>query len=232
MSEDSQPELMPILQRLNVVMSRSRQFGGPLSEEVIAEGGWCGRPPATEVEICAAEARLGVRFPPSYRSFLSISNGWRIFNSFVEQLLPVQEIDRFRFRDPESFESMESAHEMIVGRVGYDSSVVSDEVYLDYEDPVHNMALRQHYYGDSLLISEASESELVLLNPFVVFPDGEWETIFSAAWIPGNERFRSFRDYLEKVVREEEPFLADEPNRSRSVSDDLNYPPNLFQGDE
>jgi len=231
-SKDSQPELMAILQRLNAVMSRSPQFAGERTEEVIAEGGWCGRSPATESEIRAAEARLGVKFPPSYRLFLSLSNGWRIFNSFVEQLLPVQEIDRFRRRDPESFALMESAREKTVARVGCDSSVVSDEVYLDYENPAHNMAIRQHYYGDSLLISEASESELVLLNPFVVSPDGEWETIFSAHWIPGNERFRTFRDYLEKVVREEEQFLADEPNRSPSVSDDLNYPPNLFQGDD
>ena len=81
---------MPLLQRLNAAMSRSRQF----AEEVIAEGGWCGRSPATESEIRAAEARLAVRFPPSYRLFLSLSNGWQIFNSFVEQLLPVQEIDR------------------------------------------------------------------------------------------------------------------------------------------
>lgn len=232
MSGDSQPELMPILQRLNAVMSRSQQFAGERSEEVIAGGGWCGRSPATESEIRAAEARLGVRFPPSYRLFLSLSNGWRIFNSFVEELLPVQEIDRFRFRDPESFALMESAREMIVGRIGYDSSVVSDEVYLDYENPAHNAALRQHYYGDSLLISEASESELVLLNPFVVSPDGEWETIFSAHWIPGNERFRSFRDYLEKVVRDEEGFLANDSGRSQPKSDDLSYPANLFQGDE
>lgn len=232
MSGDSQPELMPILQRLNAVMSRSQQFAGERSEEVIAGGGWCGQSPATESEIRAAEARLGVRFPPSYRLFLSLSNGWRIFNSFVEELLPVQEIDRFRFRDPESFALMESAREMIVGRIGYDSSVVSDEVYLDYENPAHNAALRQHYYGDSLLISEASESELVLLNPFVVSPDGEWETIFSAHWIPGNERFRSFRDYLEKVVRDEEGFLANDSGRSQPKSDDLSYPANLFQGDE
>jgi hypothetical protein len=33
------------------------------------------REPASEEEIAAAESRLGVRFPPSYRSFLAISNG-------------------------------------------------------------------------------------------------------------------------------------------------------------
>lgn len=221
---------MAILQRLNAVMSRSPQFAGERSEEVIAEGRWCGRSPATESEICAAEARLGVKFPPSYRLFLSLSNGWRIFNSFVEQLLPVQEIDRFRFRDPESFTLMEKSHEYCLEMYG--EHAISDEVYLDYETPAHNVEERFQYYGDSLLISEGFESELVLLNPFVVFPDGEWETIFSAHWIPGNWRFRSFRDYLEKVVQDEEGYLANDSRDSQSKPDDQSYPANLFQGDE
>jgi hypothetical protein len=193
---------MPTLQRLNAVMSRSKQFRGERAEEVIAEGGWCGRPAAAESEIRAAENRLGVKFPPSYRSFLSISNGWRIFNSFVEQLLPVQEIDRYRILNPKGFRIDQSWHEYLVELHGDDA--VSDDVYLDYATPAHNMALRYQYYGDSLLISRGFESEMVLLNPFIVSADGEWETIFWAHWIPGNERFRSFRDYVEKVVRDEE----------------------------
>jgi len=125
---------------------------------------------------------------------------------------------------------MEKSHEYSLEMYG--EHVISDEVYLDYETPAHNVAERFKYYGDSLLISEASESELILLNPFVVSADGEWETIFSAHWIPGNERFRTFGDYLEKVVRDEEQFLANKSDASRHESDDMSYPPNLFQGDE
>jgi SMI1 / KNR4 family (SUKH-1) len=33
------------------------------------------RPPATPDEVAAAEERLGVRLPPSYRSFLLVANG-------------------------------------------------------------------------------------------------------------------------------------------------------------
>jgi len=35
-------------------------------------------PAASEEDIAAAEARLGLRFPPSYRQFLLITNGWLI----------------------------------------------------------------------------------------------------------------------------------------------------------
>jgi hypothetical protein len=114
----------------------------------------------------------------------------------------------------------------------YGDHPVPDEVYLDYETPEHNMAFRHEYHVDSLLISRGFKSELVLLNPFIVSPEDEWETIFSACWIPGNERFRSFRDYVEKVVRDEEEFSANDSILSPSRSDDLSYPPNLFQGDE
>ena len=230
MGEVSQTEWMPILQRLNDVMLRSKQFAGERAAEVISSGSWCGRAAATESEIYAAETRLGVKFPPSYRSFLSVSNGWRIFNSFVEQLLPVQEIDRYRVLDPRGFALDQSSHEYIVQMYG--DHPVADEVYLDYETPEHNMAIRHQYYGDSLLISRGFESEIVLLNPFVVSPEGEWETIFSACWIPGNERFRSFRDYVDKVVCDEEQFLASDSTDSRPKSNVLSNPPNLFQGDE
>jgi SMI1/KNR4 family protein SUKH-1 len=37
---------------------------------------WTGHPPATEEAVAAAEQRLGVRFPPSYRSFLLTTDGW------------------------------------------------------------------------------------------------------------------------------------------------------------
>jgi cell wall assembly regulator SMI1 len=36
-------------------------------------------PPATEKEIAASEKHYGLKFPPTYRSFLKLHNGWRNF---------------------------------------------------------------------------------------------------------------------------------------------------------
>ncbi|MCX5097256.1 SMI1/KNR4 family protein [Streptomyces sp. NBC_00365] len=36
---------------------------------------WLGFAPASEVEVAAAEARLGRRLPPSLREFLLVTNG-------------------------------------------------------------------------------------------------------------------------------------------------------------
>ncbi len=75
------------------------------------------RPPATEGEIEAAEDRLGVALPPSYRAFLSTSNGayagpdgpvragWRVRSRkrglaliTADEIRPMEEVDAFRYR--------------------------------------------------------------------------------------------------------------------------------------
>ncbi|WP_016909390.1 SMI1/KNR4 family protein [Streptomyces xiaopingdaonensis] len=40
------------------------------------DAGWAGAEPAGEEAIVAAEERLGVRLPPSYRNFLQVTDGW------------------------------------------------------------------------------------------------------------------------------------------------------------
>jgi hypothetical protein len=55
--------------------------------------GWLGHDPASEDEVLAAEQRLGVRLPPSYRNFLLASNG--LISGGVP-LLPVQQTDWLR----------------------------------------------------------------------------------------------------------------------------------------
>jgi hypothetical protein len=48
--------------------------------------GWLGEPGATDEEISSAEHRLGMRLPPSYRSFLAVSNGFRDISPFIYRL--------------------------------------------------------------------------------------------------------------------------------------------------
>jgi len=67
----------------------------------VAESGWLGYPPATEEEIVAAEGRLGVRLPPSYRAFLGVSNGWRNANAFINDIWSCKDIAWFRERNQE-----------------------------------------------------------------------------------------------------------------------------------
>ena len=192
MSNAPREEWTTILSRLNSLLLKSDRWREALTPESLSTR-WCGLPPATEREILSAEERLGITLPPSYRSFLAISNGWRPFSNFIERLLPVQEIDQFRSADPEALTKIQA---------NYRQDDLPEFKYLDYENPEHNEALRHRYYPDSLLIGKpwGYESDMILLNPAIVFPDGEWEAIFFANWIPGNRRFRSFRELVQNSV--------------------------------
>ena len=62
-----------------------------LPAEVVASG-WLGYPGATPAEIERAESRLGVRLPPSYRTFLTVSNGWHPAAPYLGRLWSTEEI--------------------------------------------------------------------------------------------------------------------------------------------
>ncbi len=51
--------------------------GAREGDEKARRAGWLGFPPASEERIQALEERLGHRLPPSYRTFLTVSDGWR-----------------------------------------------------------------------------------------------------------------------------------------------------------
>jgi hypothetical protein len=72
---------------------------------------------------------------------------------------------------------------------------VPDAEYFDYDET--QAALRDEYLQTALEISEDTGDGVCLLNPQVVFPDGEWEAWFFAHWIPGAHRYRSFWDLMQ-----------------------------------
>lgn len=182
-----------LLSRLNSLLTTSDNWKKELTPEALSAG-WCGSPPAPESEIVETEKRLGITLPPSYRSFLAISNGWHPFDNSIERLLPVQQIDWLRVTDPEAAAAIPEC---------YTADEIVDEDYVDYSDDYHSTAIRPWYYPDCLLVGKPwqSEGDLILLNPKVTSPDQEWEAIFFANWLPGNERFRTFRDLIAKHIQ-------------------------------
>ncbi len=203
MSTPAGKEWTETLTRLNSLVLRSDKWRDELPPECLSSG-WCGSPSAPESEILAAEKRLGVKLPPSYRAFLSISNGWRPFSEAIERLLPVEEIERLETAEPENLVAIQKY---------YHESEISDEAYLDYDTPKHMEALRHRYYPRSLLVGKSwgVEGDIVLLNPQIVTHEGEWETIFFANWIPGNQRYRSFFEFVAEKARIEQGLRTGRP---------------------
>jgi len=88
-----------LLQQLSELAIADKEIRGRLTAEQI-EKRWLGEPPATEEQIVAAEERLGIRLPPSYRAFLKVSNGWHYPTYAITRLASVQEIGPTRDLDP------------------------------------------------------------------------------------------------------------------------------------
>src|SRR5947209_8659362 len=82
---------------------------------------WLGFDPATASEIESLEARLGVILPPSYKSFLLTTNGWRALTPFIYRLRPASEVEYFRVENEHWVEAY--------GQAGSDED---DEEYYDY----------------------------------------------------------------------------------------------------
>jgi hypothetical protein len=140
---------------------------------------------ASEEEIAAAEARLGLQFPDSYREFLAFTNGWRMLNAFVEQLWPAAELERYAVRHADLVDGW------LTGSRMYPTPRPTDAEYLVYGPAQDPVVMRNEYLSRVVEVSDYADGVL-LLNPEVVFEDGEWEAWFFAPWIPGARRFRSF----------------------------------------
>ncbi len=140
----------------------------------VIESGWLGYPPATDAEIAAAEHRLGVWLPPSYRTFLQVTNGFRHVGSFH---LPMWSADKIGWHYERHTDLVDAWNEAA-------GVAETDEV-------VEGIIL-PHHFRATLEISDIGDEEVYLLNPEIQSIDGEWQAWFFASWLPGATQYPSF----------------------------------------
>ncbi|MET9483560.1 SMI1/KNR4 family protein [Streptomyces sp. NPDC006638] len=149
------------------------------AEEIVRDR-WLGFAPAGDERIAALEERLGAELPPSYRSFLAVTDGWRPAGTAVELLGTVDGV-HWR-KGAELQEWYESA---------LDEESSDDEV------------LRAGMRGRALRLSVASDGTDLLLDPDDVDADGEWAAYLHRAGsgeLP--VRYASFLDLMQALFRD------------------------------
>jgi len=181
-------------------MSTPSEWRGFLEKFAAAVGAleWPGSPSASEEELLVAEKRLKTNLPPSYRAFLSVSNGWSQASRAVPVLRPVEKIRWFGRQQPEWVRAYQEPMR------GIDPPVL-DEGYFNYSSDDLGVDVGQ--LGYTLCVSDVGDSAVLLLNPMVVWPDGEWEAWFFADWLPGARRYYCFADWMSQELSA----LLDEP---------------------
>jgi hypothetical protein len=121
----------------------------PTAEHI--ESYWLGAEPVDVQTIAATEQRLGIRFPPSLRAFLTVTDGWQGVGGWLDEVIPCAAIDWLRN----------------TGR-GEDLLGVYTEVEQEEGEPNELLAL----FRRALLIT--SGEDVWLLDPATIHPDGEW----------------------------------------------------------
>jgi SMI1/KNR4 family protein SUKH-1 len=179
-----------LLTRWNADLLRWPDLAKNVPPEVLTSR-WLGFPAAPAAAITAAEARLGYTLSPSYCEFLKVTNGWRHLGWPHDQLRSVEDVDWFRVRNQAWIDAW------LVGVRTYDPPPVSDERYFTYGETQRVTDLREEYLPSLLEVSTTGDGVIMLLNPHVTFPDGEWEAWDFGNWYPGAQRYRSFWELMQ-----------------------------------
>lgn len=145
---------------------------------------------ASEEQLAAVEERLKIKLPPSYRTFLSASNGWKFASEMTPVIRPVEKIGWFRKEHKDWYEAYQMTTEPLS---------VMEKDYFDYANQDCAVFEIKHL-AQALCISEIGDDAVVLLNPMVIWPDGEWETWFFSNSSPGATRYRSFAGWMSQEL--------------------------------
>lgn len=127
--------------------------------------GWLGFAGASSEDLALLEQRLGTALPPSYRSFLAVSDGWLHIGPFMWSMRTTGDVMWLRDADPDLCDILRK------GATPAESS------------------LADH----ALLVSGDGDAQYWLLDPGDVSASGEWAAYIWASWYPGlDDRYESF----------------------------------------
>ncbi|MFF3643358.1 SMI1/KNR4 family protein [Streptomyces sp. NPDC002564] len=175
-----------------------------LDEDLVRER-WLGFAPASPERLTALEERVGalgitVPLPPSLRSFLETSDGWRHAGSSVYLLAGTEGITSYG--DPYGLRPM---YEKQLGA-----------------DPAEEEVLRAGMWGRALQLALDSDMTDVLLDPGDVAADGEWAVYVRHGWSGEHpDRYASFRVFMEDMYKEFYRISGDRPGFETEVTRDL-----------
>jgi hypothetical protein len=175
-------------------VAHEQERAEPFAEDVRGAR-WLGAAGATGEEVKALEDRLGTALPMSYRQFLLTSNGWLNTTHGIDRILAAEEVGWARDLDSGLVTGW-------TGECGAAHVRVGDDQYFVYGEDQDPVSVRAEYLPYTLKISHTLEAtDVYLLNPCVVTPDGEWEAWYLAHWLPGAVRYRSFWDLMNDEYR-------------------------------
>lgn len=164
--------------------------------------------PAGGTEIAALEQRLGLPLPPDYRALLEFSNGIAAFPNLtaggpgLRGFLRANEVGWLHEEEPE----IVTMYVELIGNVGLDEVLTKGPPAA--AEPMDDTALDGDVDWDptrlpfTLKIAEGSQGDpLLLLDPYAIGPNGEWEVWDLANANPGVLRYGTLENLLRRDLR-------------------------------
>jgi len=148
---------------------------------------WLGFVEISDNEIQNHESKLGTLLPPSYKSFLKTTNGFKQLSCFVWDIWPVEKIDWLKNVDPQLIEIYSTQFAGVFD--------VTDQEYFVYGEMQDPPFFRSAYFEKCLAISGWGDASILLLNPEIKFGD-EWEAWMFATWNLGPNHYQSFEQLM------------------------------------
>ncbi|MEV4506404.1 SMI1/KNR4 family protein [Streptomyces klenkii] len=174
-------EWRPFLERWSEEWADACDPEEEFPDETALRERWLGFTPASAARIAAAEERLGCRFPPSYRAFLEVSDGWRNAGGFVGLLAGTAQARWYE--DEAGFGALYRED------LGEDSS----------PEEIAEVGM----WSRALQLDVESDATYILMDPQDVSGDGEWAVYCHKVWAAAPpKRYESFRAYMEAMYRE------------------------------
>ncbi|MFE0106860.1 SMI1/KNR4 family protein [Streptomyces sp. NPDC059009] len=158
---------------------------------------WLGFAPAPDARIAALEARVGHRLPPSFRSFLEVTDGWRHAGWFVWLLAGAETTD------------------------WHDDAAGLAEIFQEdlEEDATQEEILEATVWTRALELAVESDAVSVMLDPGDVDQHGEWAVYTWAPWRASPpERHASFWEFMQDAYREFHRMRADRDDQPEFVN--------------
>ena len=146
---------------------------------------WLGYAPASEQQLLTLEQRLQTSLPPSYRSFLLTSNGFRQPSNTVPQLYSIQHVDWYRNTNQQTIDIWLGGF-LELQESNPNSPALSDDAF----EPDLPFMLQ-------ISAEEEMGSAVYLLNPQKISEQGEWQALYFAHWIPGACKYSSFWELMQ-----------------------------------
>ncbi|SMC29119.1 hypothetical protein SAMN02745857_03617 [Andreprevotia lacus DSM 23236] len=184
------------------VVQRLRRLRTPLDalQQEIVHSGSLFYPPASAGDIAAVQDRLQLRLPPGMLALLARSDGIKDVIDCCSSHDPGSELT---LQHCARFDWLHRVNKELVDIWTRQRDPVPDSDYNVYGPQQAPELLRVEYLQRIVAISNVVDGGVYLLNPHIVFPDGEMEVWDFSPKYPGAVRYRSLYALLEAVCRDD-----------------------------